>query len=1134
MADLFLSPVLELILDRLASHVLDKFVDMCDLELNIQKLKQTLPMVQGLLADAEYQRATNITVRIWVTKLEAAALDAEELLLRFTGTGVLFSAQNARKVREVLHALEKIVDEGLGLNLKKGSEAVSVWDGRETSSFVIESEVYGIHEDKEKIVEILLSCEASHVGRVSCITIVGVGGLGKTTLAQLAYNDQRVTQHFDVKVWVFVSHHFDVKNILMTVIESLTNDKCRHSKMDALHSRVWHLLQKKRYLIVLDEVWTEDQDDWDKLKPLLRGGIDGGEEENHPNLLPIGQQIVKKCGGLALAAKTLGSSMRFKREVGEWLFVRDSELWNFDDCGTGILPALKLSFYQLPLQLKRCFALCSIFPRNYELKKDKIIHLWIAEGIIQFRNGKLLEDIGNEYFNDLLSMSFFQEIKPYDNDVVNRYKIHDVMYDLVQSVAGSYYTILRPHPRPHLPTPCSYRQVRHASVVSDFTSSMIPEELYEAKCLRTLLLFSGDNLGELPSKLYSKCKYLVMLDLSGSGLVCLDESIGLLSSLSFLGLSHTPIKVLPKVIEGLPLQTLNLFNCYNLLSLPDLRKMKNLTHLNNAGCEALTGIVSRPGDRMDPWIFNYNGENMFLPESLSSKLRMLPLCVIGGNVDTWFLGRLNLRGSLKITQLENLHCEDDAKCAELMRKEDIESLGLYWGNNVHDPDDYLEEELAITGFQKRRRVGHSPGQSQWTELDASLGEEVLKHLQPPRNLKRLLIRGYPGIRFPHWSLPYLNAVTLIECRKSEHLPTLGISNFLTRIGREFYSEGQTSPFPSLKELVLVDFPNLEEWSNAHWGNAFPNLSKLIVKACPKLSLVPQILSIQHLQLQDCNTNLVHSFRNLNSLKTLAIEKVSDLFYFPGEFPANNPLLRSLDIKSCPQLRSLPHGLGNLSALNSLTIRWCEDLSFLPQSLQNLSSMESLEIGDCHGLMSLPESGTRGLSSLRNLSIENCHNLSSLSMGFQYLTSLENLTIMYCPSIGVFPRGVEHLSALRSLTVICCPQFMYLPEGLQYLKSLHTLEIRSCSGLKDLPEWVEKLVSMRSLSISDCENVKFLPEGIKRLTALQHLSIQDCPLLEERCRGQDGEDWPKIVHVPYKHIGSAKQTNPSEAGSSSLA
>ena len=1186
-----LSPVLQVVLDKLASPTLELLGNIWNLKGNIEKLQLSLPMVQALLEDAESQQAKNRAVEVWLSKLKDIAYEAEDLLLDFTERAdrystfrmMLDNTDQANEVKQMIRKLEMITDEGLRLNLKEGSRVQRDWDRRETSSFVIESEVYGREEDKKRIIELLFCEVANKEGTVSCIPIVGMGGIGKTTLAQLAYNDQKVTQHFDVKIWVFVSENFDAIKILTTVAGSLIEDKYEHSNMDALHSIVWRLLHKKRYLIVLDDVWSEDQNDWDQLKPLFSSGIDGSKvlittrsvkvafmmdspifpyyleglsedacwslfqqrtfrrgEEKHPTLLTIGQEIVRKCRGVALAAKTLGSLLRFKREVREWLYVRDSELWNFDDCRSGILPALRLSYSHLPPCLKRCFSFCSIFPRSYQFKKEKLINIWMAEGLIEqsSKGKKEIEDIGNDYFNDLLWMSFFQEIK--QCGVVTGYKMHDVIYDLAQSIVGLEYTKFESCFSP----PSTFKQVRHSSIVCDFNSPAIPEEIYEARHLRTLLLFSGGNFTETPHDLYSKFRYLLVLDLSGSGLIALNGSIGLLFFLRYLDLSHTSIKRLPREIVNLrSLQTLNLFNCYDLKALPNLLRLRKLRHLNNAGCEALTTTL--PSSLLSHHVSEAELHKALIKNlrNYSNELQTLPLFVVGGLLDMAFLGLLKLRGILKITKLENVRTENGARIAELSKKEHIESLGLYWGNDDYSyPNIHLQEENNLARFEKRRQF-HSSSQSEKPEFDASIGEKVLKQLQPHENLKRLIIKGYPGSRFPGWLVPYLNAIDLIDCSRVEYLPTLGNLHFLTSlslcampsvrcIGQEFYSEGTKGPFPVLKELVLIDFPNLEEWISPDGGEAFPSLSKLILNKCPQLTAMPQILSIQHLELRDCSSTLVHSFQNLTSLKTLIIEKVGDLLCFSGAFPANNSLLTSLEIKSCPRLHVLPSQLENLIALKSLTIRWCEELSSLPQGLQSLSELESLEISDCHSLVSLTEYETRGLSNLRTLSIENCNNLSSVSLGFQYLTSLENLTIMYCPSISRLPQGVEYLSSLRSLAILSCPQLMSLPEELQNLRLLVSLEIRSCPGLNDLPEWIEKLAALRSLSISDCHNITLLPQSMKHLTALQHLSIQDCPQLMERCRHQSGEDWRKIVHIPFKHIGSPEQRQPSEAASSS--
>ncbi|KAH7517690.1 hypothetical protein FEM48_Zijuj09G0091200 [Ziziphus jujuba var. spinosa] len=331
----------------------------------------------------------------------------------------------------------------------------------------------------------------------------------------------------------------------------------------------------------------------------------------------------------------------------------------------------------------------------------------------------------------------------------------------------------------------------------------------------------------------------------------LDDSIGAILFLRYLNLSHTHIKSLPYSIEKLNyLETLNVRGCYNLKELPNLSRMNSLRHLNNSGCEALTAMLT-----LDETSVN-------APESL---------------LET---------ESLKITQLENVPVKLYPGFKALKKMKGIESLGLYW----RDDADHCclntnpEEEFAFTRFQERKQNHSFKRQKSLIQPDA-------------------------------------RRIDLIDCRWCDNLPTLGNHMFLNRlllqgmhgvkrIGDEFYGESTSRPFPALRELSLIDFPNLEEWFG-------PDATDYDAK---------------------------------------------DLSCFTGSFPANNPLLTSLEIESCPLLWSLPT-FGILIALKSLTIRWCEKLSYLPNGMQNLNALESLEIGDCHGLMLLLEIGTTGSSNL---------------------------------------------------------------------------------------------------------------------------------------------------------------------------
>ncbi|PON93751.1 NB-ARC domain, LRR domain containing protein [Trema orientale] len=1216
MAELALSAVFQVIFDKLASFGLDKSGSILDFKANVEKLQLTLTRVQALLDDAEEKQVTKQAVRSWLSDLKDLAHDAEALLLGLPADDSLKERIHADKVKDMLLSLEKAADEGRHYSFCVTAPADTghgKWErSMESDSSVIESEVYGREEDKERLVKLLLSTGSTQErgGTGLCIPIIGMGGLGKTTLAQLAYNDHRVERRFDVKVWIFVSHQSDVKNILIRIIESITEAKWELSAMEAAHKKVRKLLLNKRYLIVLDDVWIEDKEDWDRLRSVLfeagiagsrilitaRSGkvvdaliltgfptirydleelteeacwslfkhraFDRGEEENHPSLLPIGEQIVRKCGGLALAAKTLGSLLRFKRDVEEWEFIRDSELWDLDVSESEILPALRLSYSRLPLHLKRCLEFCSIFPRSYEFNKEKLIHQWMAHGLIKSRSEREqkkrksqlpsvvyclpmfgpevpmlglevpmfgLEVIGFEYFNDLEWMSFFQETKQCENGIVIRYKMHDIIYDLLQSVTSSEYTILGRG----FATPTSFKRIRHSSVICDFRSATVPEELYEAgHHLRTLLVFSEGNMEVLPKKFYSSFTCLFVLNMSGSGLIELESSIGALSHLTYLDLSLTHIQKLPPEIEDLPLQTLNLFNCYNLVALPNLLKMKTLRHLNNEGCRRLTYMFTPMGSTE---IRDTIKLELF-------QLQTLPLFVIGGDFDANFLCRLQLRGSLKITHLENIFKPSRIKPLYFNL---IKSLGLYWGSDDGVPNINPEEESIVSRFQERKEI-ESARPSREVQQDSSKGDEVLAQLKLPCGLERLLIKGYPGFRFKfsYWNCPHLKVLNLINCRRIAYFPFSWILRSLTSISlREMhgvtyidqvFNAGKEKSFPVLDEFIVVDLPNLEKWLIPDTGgNAFPNLRKLVLNKCPELTVMPQILSLHHLDLRGIGkATLLDSFQNLTSLETLVTEGIKDLRCFPGTFPISNPHLTSWEIKSCPELSSLPRNLENLAALKSLVICQCEKLESLPTSLQLLSSLESLEIDGCCSLTSLPDGANRGLSNLRSLSILNCDNLASISMGFQHLTSLEFLTIMRCPRIVALPQTVQHLSALRSLSILWCDGLKFLPEELQNLTALQSLEIGCCPGLTVLPEWIGKLVSLRSLVISYCHMITVLPEAMRGLTALQHLSIQDCPRLQHRCRPESGEDWPKIAHVPYKHIESPNLKRPGEEEASS--
>ncbi|CAA3008557.1 disease resistance RGA3 [Olea europaea subsp. europaea] len=1072
MAEIVLAPLLQIIFEKLANPVVQKFAEYWELEDRLKKLQRILPLVQAVIQDAEEQQATQKSARIWLSQLKDAAYKAEDLLEEFTYLSNFKHKKpytvNLTSSRAMLDNLQKAAAEGLNLHLAERNIADTQFEKRESSSFVIGSEVHGREEDKRKIIDMLLRTFGTVTsGTTSVISIVGTPGIGKTTLAQFIYNAD----------------------------EGLSEDDC------------FSIFRKRAF-------FTQR------------------EEETYPNLQAIGKELMRQCRGMPLAAKILGGLMRFKREEREWLYVQNSDIWNLGVYRKGVFPALLLSYLHLPSHLKQCFAFCSIFPNNFEIQREKLIQMWMAQGLIlPDGGGQPLEDIGNEYFNELLWMSVLEGIKETEGGSTRRYRINEAFYNLARSITEKEFLVIENGFGQK-----NIGQVHHASIVSGYRPSLIPEGLFQSKHLRTLLVFSEDGLLEVPSEIFSRFIYLRVLDLSRC-LFKLPQPICDILLLTYLDLSYSHFDELPSGISSLrSLQTLNLFGCYNLKCMPSVAEITGLRHLNIGRCEALVdlpnGIRNLIHLQTLP-IFIVPKSFKKLPKKRLRELQRKDFSFMPETISE--LKHLNLRGELKIKRLERVHDVGEVISANLMNKEYLKSLGLCWGNKGADVIMNPALEADVARFQERKH--HAPGSSEEPETFASacdqdLAGEVLVCLRPHKNLKKMFIVGYPGIGFPHWSLPNLTELVLINCQGCMQLPILGHLPILkslcmegmdniTHIGPEFYGEDFV-PFPSLQELFMRDFQSLREWLVPSDSQVFPQLSKLVLRKCPNLVSLPLFLSLQHLEMQSCRSIILNSMEESTLLSTLIIEGFDDLSSLPEKLLQNNRLLTCLKIKSCPKLQSLGSDFGGLTSLKSLSIQWCEELYLLPEGFENLNALECFEISDCHSMEILPENQLGGLRSLQILSIENCSSLSSISVGLQYLTALKHLTIMYCPNLAGLLDCSEHLSSLSSLAIISCPLIERLPEGLKHVKTLQSLEIRSCRRISDLPEWLDSFASLRTLALSELPNIRSLPLAVRHLTKLQHLSIQDCPELQRRCQKDRGEDWWKIAHVPHKYFSSSQQ------------
>ncbi|XP_028124738.1 putative disease resistance protein RGA1 [Camellia sinensis] len=900
------------------------------------------------------------------------------LLTCYLVHSILFRHKIGNRIKEITQKLDAIAANRSKFHLTERVvvESKVEYDvSRETSSVITEPQLYGRDEDKEKIVKFLVE-HVCDIEDVSVYPILGIGGLGKTTLAQMAFNDERVKHHFDLKIWVYVSQDFDVKSVIKATIESANGNACEAVDLDSLQRRLRDMLNGKRYLIVLDDVWDEDLDKWDALKYSLACGSKGASvvvttriekvasimgtisphclsilfekycwllfkqrafgcgNEEHPNLVAIGKEIVKKCGGVPLAAKALGGLMLFKSQEKEWLHVKESEIWNLTQDKNSILPALRLSYFYLPLESRQCFAYCAIFPKGSEIQKRDLIYLWLANGYISCKGGWEPEDIGDQIWNELCLISFFQDVKKYYNDMC--FKMHDLVHDLAQSIMKDECEMIEFNSSSNI----SNEKVRHVTSVvgrgDNFNNTFHKVVSLQTLRLKLPTIYSLEDDKFLCD--FRKFGSLRAFDAGGNRMVKLPSSIGNSKHLRYLDLHSARINQLPdSICSLLNLQTLILDYCGYLQRLPqNMMYLRSLRHLYLLGCPLI---------EMPPKIGQL------------TNLKTLNTFVVGKSTDCSLLAELkclNLGGELHIKHLERVRNPVDAKEANLVGKQNLSRLELNW-------------------------------EYDWAEAESQENVEselVLKALQPHPNLKELDVTGYKGTRFLLWMrgscLQNVVKIDLSWCKNCLQLPPLGqlpLLRSLLIVGMEVveYIENEYpggGGFPSLEELRVNKCSKLEGLSREEGRELFPGLRKIEIGDCPKLSF-PHLSSPKELWLDGKCTMVLNSISNLSSLTSLDICDDKETDCFPKEF------------------------LRNLTLLESLSISYCEKLKVLPEDLASLVTLKSLSIKVCEKLESLPEEGLRGLESLESLSIYECQQIALLPASIQSLTKLQRIQIEFC-------------------------------------------------------------------------------------------------------------------------------------------
>ncbi|TVU43650.1 hypothetical protein EJB05_10136, partial [Eragrostis curvula] len=789
--------------------------------------------------------------------------------------------------------------------------------------------------------------------KVSVMPIVGIGGVGKTTLAQVIYNDSRVKRHFGVRIWVCVSDVFDKKRMTKEIVESIPGKKFNGPcSFNALREELEERLKRQKFLLVLDDIWPNANSQWEEFYAPLRQGFEGSmilvttrypkvadliktsncqpvqlgglsddifweffrkcsfgnrKPESYPELQVIGKSISSRLCGSPLAAKTLGRLLSMELTVEHWRTIQNSKLWQLQHEDNEILPVLQLSYLYLPQDHKKCFAFCSMFPKDYSFQRHELVDIWVAEGFLVSKGTERLEDVGMGYLDELRSRFLFQTDPKFPNQ--DRYVMHDLIHDMAQSVSVDECFLMQDSSHPdqgRVP-----HTVRHMSVEVDDESLSRMRKIKHLNKLRSLRFRPRFNV-EITD--FNHLTNILFLSLKGCMLEKLHESICELNSLRHLDISHSKIQKLPEKFWRLcSLQVLDATSSSLQTVHRDVTKLINLRQLAltseaHEALESISGIGN-----------------------LSSLRKLKQFTVREEN--GWRIGELKgmnqLSGTLTILKLHHVQSKEEASEARLADKQYVNVLDLRW--------------IFSCGGS------------------TCIMNDVIEGLRPHPRIEHLKVSYFYGDWFPSWfnpqDLPNLKSLELCFCSGLE-------SNADGTLPQQNHASGSIS------------------------CSSFSHMTTLRLHGCSKLTDLGQFLSPENLpslrsmKLEVCDglvTIAAHNFVRFAFLEDLGIF-ICEKLVCPREMVLP-PSLRRLFLGGCGELeRSFPACLENLTSLTLLKLIGCDNVKFIPlSSIASTKTLKYLLLYSCKELSSIE--APHCLSSIQYVRILGCPMLTEVEQPF---------------------------------------------------------------------------------------------------------------------------------------------------------
>ena len=1038
---------------------------------------------------------------------------------------------------------------------------------------------------KTEIISKLLEYNNGEDGHI--ISIVGLGGSGKTTLARHICHDDKIKQHFkDSVFWVHVSQEFCGEKLIAKLFEAIIEQKSDlHAQQHMLHA-ISNKLSGKKFLLVLDDAWHEDRHDWENFTVHVNNGASGSkillttrnenvakavesklvfnlpflsedeswsfflkssgwkEEDLDSDFITAGKDIIKKCGGVPLAIKTLGSVLQEKRRINTWRAIKESNLWDEEHIEGRVFVSLKLSYVHLKDHLKLCFTFCSIFPKGYRINKDYLIEQWIAHGFVKWKKEEQPEDIGSDYFNSLVKGGFLQlapETEP--NEIRRECWMHDLINDLAQYILqNEAVTSLSENITKDCARQCRYLSLTSLnedvergfeklralyvaernqsfrnlvkksghirSVVLDYKfDTPFPSFILRLQYLGYLEIHHA-SFTKFPEAI-SDCWNLQSLHfIQCNGFVTLPESIGKLRKLKILELKWiTDLESLPQCIGNCgDLQSLILIWCMKLSEIPlSISKIQNLRGLHIVDCNSLEQHNFKSiGEFSNLQTINLSGCTQFQALPSNSLCHMLHTLDLSSTNITMLPQWVTTTSTLECIDLEN--CRNLLELPKgICNLKRLTVLNLKGCIKLHTMPSGLGQ---LTCLRKLGLFVVGCG-----EDDASISElqnldKLSGHLEI-RNLKYLKDPADAG-------KPYLKHMSSIQSMVLDW--SLGETEEELLCDMEQVWTDMEPP-SQIKDMKINGYQGsyLPRWMMAQNNSSF---SKAILL---KQTGPCQFLSLTELRVENC-PNLKQMFGlcqlpSLKSLFLLQMANLEELWTITSDFENSEkeivrgqccyPSLSNISISGCPRLKVKPYFPPSLKKLDlcKTNMHLLSPASFsemLPPPIDESSSSYTMRSAVSHlknlilsDMIMGSSSGWESLqhhTELETLCIFGCNEMTQLPESIRSLTNLRDLRISRCFRLVLLPDWLGELRSLQSLYIQRTPMMQSLPESIKHLRSLVLLQIID-NNLKQLPDVIQHLTSLESLNLMDLSALTELPEWIGQLSALRRLSIQHCPSLE---------------------------------------